>query len=145
MSYPCASSPTPLPTSQSSAPPEAALPGRLAIAVDSHGRVYLAAQYGVNNFITRSAYVVRLNASRSAIDFSTQIMGTPTSLALDPSGAAYIAGSAVDIHGVTTGFLAKVALAGTRGAYTVFPIGLSETVAVDANGNVVLFGGFAPE
>ena len=117
----------------------------LAIAVDSHGRVYLAAQYGVNNFITRSAYVVRLNASGSAIDFSTQIMGTPTSLALDPSGAAYIAGSAVDIHGVTTGFLAKVASDGTAGYYTVFPIGLSETVAVDANGNVVLFGGFAPE
>src|ERR1022692_2384670 len=116
----------------------------LAIAVDSHGRVYLAAQYGVNNFITRSAYVVRLNASGSAIDFSTQIMGTPTSLALDPSGAAYIAGSAVDIHGVTTGFLAKVASDGTAGYYTVFPIGLSETVAVDANGNVVLFGGFAP-
>ena len=116
----------------------------LAIAVDSHGRVYLAAQYGVNNFITRSAYVVRLNASGSAIDFSPQIMGTPTSLALDPSGAAYIAGSAVDIHGVTTGFLAKVASDGTAGYYTVFPIGLSETVAVDANGNVVLFGGFAP-
>ena len=116
----------------------------LAIAVDSHGRVYLAAQYGVNNFITRSAYVVRLNASGSAIDFSPQIMGTPTSLALDPSGAAYIAGSAVDIHGVTTGFLAKVASDGTAGYYTVFPIGLSETVAVDASGNVVLFGGFAP-
>src|ERR1039458_7629358 len=52
-----------------------------AIAADSQGRVYLAAQYAVNNFITRSAYVVRLNASGSAIDFTTQVMGTPTSLA----------------------------------------------------------------
>jgi uncharacterized protein (TIGR03437 family) len=71
-------------------------------------------------------------------------MGTPTSLALDPSGAAYIAGSAVDINGVTTGFLARVVSDGTAGYYTIFPNGLSETVAVDASGNVVLFGGFAP-
>jgi len=111
-----------------------------AIAADSQGRVYLAAQYAVNNFITRSAYVVRLNASGSAIDFTTHFMGTPTSIALDPSGAAYIAGSAVNTQGVTTGFLARVASDGTAGYYTVFPAGLSETVAVDANGNVALFG-----
>ena len=55
-----------------------------AIAVDPLGRVYLAAQYAINNFITRSAYVVRLNASGSAIDFTTQIMGTPTSIAPTP-------------------------------------------------------------
>ena len=115
-----------------------------AIAADSQGRAYLAAQYAVNNFITRSAYVVRLNASGSAIDFTVQIMGTPTSIALDPSGAAYIAGSSVDTHGGTTGFLARVASDGTAGYYRMFPTGLSETVAVDANGNVVLFGGFAP-
>jgi hypothetical protein len=29
-------------------------------------------------------------------------MGTPTSIALDPSGAAYIAGSAVNTQGVGT-------------------------------------------
>ena len=115
-----------------------------AIPTDSQGRVYLAAQYAVNNFITRSAYVVRLNASGSAIDFTTQIMGTPTSIALDPSGAAYIAGSAVNTQGVNTGFLARVASDGSAGYYTVFPAGLSQTVAVDANGNVVLFGGFSP-
>jgi uncharacterized protein (TIGR03437 family) len=110
-----------------------------AIVADSQGRVYLAAQYAVNNFITRSAYVVRLNALGSAMDFTTQIMGTPTSIALDPSGAAYIAGSAVNPQGATTGFLARVAADGTDGYYTVFPAGLSETVAVDGNGNVALF------
>jgi uncharacterized protein (TIGR03437 family) len=115
-----------------------------AIAADSQGRVYLAAQYAVNNFITTSAYVARLNSSGSAIDFTTQIMGTPISIALDPSGAAYIAGSAVNPQGAGIGFLARVASDGTAGYYTVFPAGLSETVAVDANGNVVLFGGFAP-
>ena len=110
-----------------------------AVAADSQGRVYLAAQHAVNNFITRSAYVVRLNASGSAIDFTTELMGTPTSVALDPSGAAFIAGSAVTPQGVTTGFLAKVMSDGAPGYYSVFPAGLSQTVAVDASGNVTLF------
>lgn len=111
-----------------------------AIAADSQGRVYLAAQYAVNNFITRSAYLVRLNTSGSAIDFTTPFLGTPISIALDPSGAAYIAGAAVDTHGATTGFLARFAADGTAGYYTVFPAGFSQTVAVDAKGNVALFG-----
>ena len=114
------------------------------IAADSQGRVSFAAQFATNNFPATSAYVVRLNASGSAIDFTTKIMGTPTSLALDPSGAAYIAGSTANPQGAGIGFLARVASDGTAGYYTVFPVGLSQTVAVDASGNVVLFGGFAP-
>lgn len=112
-----------------------------AIAADSQGRVYFAAQYAVNNFITRSAYVVRLNAAGSAIDFTTPFLGTPSSLALGASGAAYISGTAVSTQGATTGFLARVASDGAAGYYTVFPAGLSETVAVDGGGNVALFGG----
>ena len=112
--------------------------GPPAMAADSQGRVYLAAQYVVN-FITPSAYVVRLNASGSAIDFTTSILGAPISIALDPSGAAYIAGSAESTEGVLTSFLARVASDGTAGYYTVFPAGI-ETVAVDANGNVTVFG-----
>jgi uncharacterized protein (TIGR03437 family) len=111
-----------------------------ALATDSQGRVYFAAQSMVNNFITRTATVVRLNAAGSALEYTAQIMGTPTSIAIDPSGAAIIAGSAVNTRGVTTGFLAKVAPDGAAGFYSVFPAGLSETVAVDANGNIVLFG-----
>ena len=114
------------------------------IAADSQSRVYLAAQYAVNNYITRSAYVLRLNASGSAIDFTTQIMGTPTSIALDPTGASYIAGSAVNTQGVTTGFLARVASDGSAGYYSVLPAGMSQVVAADANGDVTLFGGFDP-
>ena len=110
------------------------------LAADSQGRVYVAAQFAINDFITRSASVIRFNAAGSAIDFTTQIMGTPTSITLDPSGAAYIAGSAVSTQGVTTGFLARLASDGSAGYYTVFPAGLSQTVAVDANGNVALFG-----
>jgi uncharacterized protein (TIGR03437 family) len=115
-----------------------------AIAADSQGRLYVAAQYAVNNFVTRSAYVIRVNTAGSAVDFSTAIQGTPISIALDSSGAAYVAGTAVNADGAGTGFLGKVAADGTPGYYTVLPVGLSETVAMDANGNVVLFGGFAP-
>jgi uncharacterized protein (TIGR03437 family) len=109
-----------------------------AMAADSQGRVYVAAQYAVN-FITPAAYVVRLNASGSAIDFTTSLLGTPSSMALDPSGAAYVTGSAVNTEGSLTSFLARVASDGTAGYYTVLPAG-SVTVAVDANGNVALFG-----
>jgi uncharacterized protein (TIGR03437 family) len=114
--------------------------GPPAMAADSQGRVYLAVQYAVNNFITPAAYVVRLNASGSAIDFTTSFVGTPISIALDPSGAAYIAGTSVNTEGAGDGFLAGFASDGTAGYYTVFPAALSGTVAVDANGNVALFG-----
>jgi len=113
--------------------------GPPALAADSQGRVYLAAQYAVN-YITPAASVVRLNASGSAIDFTTGIVGTPISIALDPSGAAYNAGTTINTQGVNVSFLAKVASDGTAGYYTVLPDGLGQTVAVDANGNVAVFG-----
>lgn len=111
-----------------------------AIAADSQGRVYFTAQYAVNNYITRSAYVVRISASGSAIDFTTSFMGTPTSIALDVSGDSYIAGTAVNIQGVTTGFLGSFTSGGNAGYYTVLPDGASQTVALDGGGNVALFG-----
>jgi uncharacterized protein (TIGR03437 family) len=113
--------------------------GPPAMAADSQGRVYLAVQYAIN-YITPAAYVVRLNASGSAIDFTTSIVGTPISIALDPSGAAYIAGTTINTQGSNVSFLAKIVSDGTAGYYTVFPAGLGLTVAVDANGNVALFG-----
>jgi uncharacterized protein (TIGR03437 family) len=113
------------------------------IAADSQGRLYVAAQYAIDNFITRLAHVVRVNAAGSAIDFTTRIEGTPSSIALNAQGDAYIAGSAVNPQGAGTGFLARVAADGSAGYYTVFPAGLSETVAVDGNGGVALLGGGA--
>ncbi len=111
-----------------------------ALAADSQGRVYFAAQSIVNNFVTRTANVIRLNAAGTAVDYTAQVMGTPASIAIDPSGSALIAGSAVSTQGVTMGFLAKVAPDGSSGFYSVFPAGLSNMVAVDSNGNVVVFG-----
>jgi uncharacterized protein (TIGR03437 family) len=114
------------------------------IAADAQGRVYFAAQNALTNGITRSASVLRLNPAGTAIDFTTQIAGTPTSIAFDRMGASYIAGSAVDSQGAGIGFLARVAPDGGPGYYTVFPAGLSQIVAVDASGNVAVFGGFDP-
>jgi uncharacterized protein (TIGR03437 family) len=114
-----------------------------AMAADAQGHLYVAAQ-STSNGITRSAGVVRVNSTGTAIDFTTQIMGTPSSIAVDQMGASYIAGSAINSQGTTIGFLARVAADGGAGYYSVFPAGMSQTVAVDASGNVALFGGFDP-
>lgn len=111
------------------------------LAADSQGRVYVGAQYIVNNFITETAYVVRINAAGTAIDYTAQVNGDPTSIAVDASGAAYVSGTETNPQGVNTGFLARLAPDGSAGYYSIFPNGRSQTVAVDAGGNVVLFGG----
>ena len=111
-----------------------------ALAADSQGRAYLAAQYITTNFITETADVVRLNAAGSGIDYTAQVMGTPTSLAVDQSGAAFVLGTETNAQGVNTAFLARVAPDGAPGFYTILPLSVSQTVAVDPNGNVVVFG-----
>jgi uncharacterized protein (TIGR03437 family) len=68
------------------------------------------------------------------------VMGVPTSIAVDQSGAAFVAGTETNAQGVNTGFLAQVAPDGSAGFYSILPLGLSQTVALDANGNVVVFG-----
>jgi uncharacterized protein (TIGR03437 family) len=110
------------------------------LAADSQGRAYVAAQYITNNFITQTADVVRLNAAGSGVDYTTQMMGIPSSIAVDPSGAAFVAGTETNAQGVNTGFLGRVAPDGSSGFYSILPLGLSQTIAIDANGNVVVFG-----
>jgi hypothetical protein len=110
------------------------------LAADSQSRAYVTAQEATNDFVTQTAYVVRLNSAGAAIDYTAQVMGIPTSIAVDHSGAAFLAGTETNTQGVNTGFLARVAPDGSAGYYSIFPIGRSQTVAVDANSNVVLFG-----
>ena len=110
------------------------------LAADSEGRAYVATQYITNNFITQTADVVRLNAAGTGVEYTTQMMGTPTSIAVDQSGAAFVAGTETNTQGVNTGFLGRVAPDGSSGFYTILPLDHSQTVAIDANGNVVVFG-----
>ena len=110
------------------------------LAADSQGRAYVAAQYITNNFITQTADVVRLNAAGSGVDYTAQMMGIPTSIAVDASGAAFVVGTETNAQGVNTGFLGRVAPDGSSGFYSILPLGLSQTVAIDGNGNVVVFG-----
>jgi len=110
----------------------------IVIAADSQGRVYFAAALDV---VKNLGNVGRINASGTAIDFTTQITAMqPGSIAVDPSGAAYVAGAAQNAQATTIGFLAKVGSDGSAGYYTALAAGLSDTVAVDAKGNVALFG-----
>lgn len=109
-----------------------------AIAADSQGRVYFTAPYSVSNAVT-SSNVARLNAAGSATDFVTAFTGSATSIAVAASGAAYVAGTSEN-QGGSVGFLASFAPDGSAGYYTVLPVDLSQTVAVDGNGNVTLLG-----
>ena len=110
------------------------------LAADSQDRAYVAALYTTNNFTTQTADVVRLNAAGSGVDYTTQMSGIPTSIAVDQSGAAFVVGTETDAQGANTGFLGRVAPDGSSGFYSILPVGLSQTVALDANGNVVVFG-----
>jgi uncharacterized protein (TIGR03437 family) len=110
------------------------------LAVDSQGRLYVTAQYTTNNFITQTADVVRVNAAGSAIDYTAQVMGIPSSIAIDGSGTAYVAGTETNAQGVNTGFVAQVKPDGSAGFYSIFPLGMSQTVAVDGNRGLVLLG-----
>lgn len=105
------------------------------LAADSQGRAYLATEYDYNS---NTFDVVRLNAAGSAVDYTTQLTGEPTSIAADGSGAAFVEGFEENNE---ASFLAQVAPNGFAGFYTTLPQGTGGNVAVDANGNVVLFGG----
>lgn len=105
------------------------------LAVDSQGRTYVAAatSYTSPNFMTT---VVRFNAAGSAIDYSAQVVGTPTAIAADGSGGVVLAG----ISG-TAGFVAQVNADGSAGYYTAlaqdtYPLAL----ALDASRSAVVYG-----
>jgi uncharacterized protein (TIGR03437 family) len=110
------------------------------LTVDSQGRPYVTAQHTTNNFITQTADVVRVNTAGGAIDYTAQVMGIPSSIAVDATGAAYVAGTETNAQGVNTGFLAQVKPDGSTGFYSLFPLGVSQTVAVDGNRGLVLLG-----
>jgi hypothetical protein len=101
------------------------------LAADSQGRAYMAVVSNSNG----GAKVVRLNAAGSAVDYTAELAGTPTSIAVDATGAAFVAGN------TTAGqFLARFAPDGSAGFYTILaPDTNTPVVALDANGDVVVF------
>jgi uncharacterized protein (TIGR03437 family) len=109
--------------------------GSPVLAADNQSRAYLAAPYDLTNV---ALAVVRLNAAGSAVDYTALAAGTPTSIAVDQSGAAFVAG----YTGSATGFLARLAPDGSAGFQTSLPGDSNPAaVALDSNGNAVVFGG----
>lgn len=102
--------------------PNGALP---TLAADASGRVYVA---GLGTFF-------RIAANGASIDYQQPLKGLMTSIAVDTSGAAFVAGG-----WITDGVLARFAPDGTLGFYTTFPDSqVTPAVALDASGNAVVF------
>lgn len=142
------------------------------IAVDSAGEVFVTGTTGSYNFPTTSAgqasyagdgdaFVVKLTAAGTGVIYSTYLGGgaadTGTSIAIDASGDAYIAGKTASPDFPTTvgafqtvyggagdGFITKLNPAGTTLLYSSFVGGSSadavQAVGVDAAGNAYLTG-----
>lgn len=106
------------------------------MAADSQGRTYVA---GVRDSTTDDGGVVRLNAAGTAVDYTAPVSGTPSAIAVDETGAAYVAGSVRAQSGgenYLVGFLARLAPDGSAGYYSAGPLGsLGVAVAVDLSGN----------
>ena len=149
-----------------------------SIAVDSAGNLYVAGSTTSNDFPTtqnalqttlgsaQNGFLTKLNPSLSALVYSTYLGQTssvnvavgPHSVAVDPSGNAYVTGYADSGFPTTSGavqpncptnqfcaFLAKLNLAGSALTYSTFlapPGGGSQgfTVAVDGSQNAYVGG-----
>jgi sugar lactone lactonase YvrE len=102
--------------------PNGALP---TLAADASGRVYVA---GLGTFF-------RIAANGASIEYQQPLVGLMNSIAVDASGAAFVAGGYV-----TDGILARFAPDGTPGFNTKFPdSAIMPTVALDLSGNAVVF------
>ena len=82
---------------------------------------------------------MRLNAAGSAVDYTAEVTGTPTAIAVDRSGAAFVAGTTGQNSGI--GFLTRVAPDGSSGFSVILPQDTQPAaVAVNACGDAVVLG-----
>ena len=143
------------------------------IAVDSVGNAYVTGNTGSANFPTTAgtfdaslggdadAFVTKLNASGTALVYSTYIGGSGSDgargIAIDSSGSAYITGQTTSSDfpttpgalstvkgGVTTSFVTKLSPDGSSLAYSTYLGGnyyeLPGAIAVDASGSAYVTG-----
>jgi hypothetical protein len=142
------------------------------IAVDSSSNVYVVGNTASTNFPTTTPYqasnaggttdvfVTKLNATGSAIIYSTYLGGSAldaaTGLAIDSSGNAYIGGSTASTNfptasaidssesGTSDAFITKLNAAGSALVYSTYLGGtVGETIralTVDSSGNVYVAG-----
>jgi uncharacterized protein (TIGR03437 family) len=104
--------------------PNGALP---TAAADLGGRVYVG---GLGTGI------VRIAANGASIDYTSPLLvGLVSSIAVDASGAAFVAGG-----WIADGFIARYAPDGTPGFYTLIPDSqVNPTVVLDPSGNPVVY------
>lgn len=98
------------------------------LAADSQGRVYVA---GAHDAASGTGGVVRLNAAGTAVDYTAPVTGIPGAIAVDGTGAAFVAGG---------NFIARLAPDGSAGFYTTWApaYGGEVWVAVDTSGNAAV-------
>jgi uncharacterized protein (TIGR03437 family) len=112
------------------------------LAVDAQGRAYVAGESDASNAV---GAVIRLKADGSGIDYTAKVAGYPTAIAVDASGGAFVAGSPAS-YGVSNTFLARLAPDGSAGFYSTLPAAIyGIVVAVDPQGNAVIYSGTGNE
>jgi len=142
----------------------------VGIAIDSSGAAYVTGQTSGTDFPTTTGawqkasaggggFVAKLASAGNALVYSTYIgAATPSSIAVDSSGNAYVAGSATSsfvttpgalrsvsgVPGGSTGFVLKLNSTGSAPVYSTFLGGSAgddaTSIAVDANGNAYIGG-----
>lgn len=106
------------------------------LAADSKGRAYVAGTYDLG---VPAADVVRLKADGSGVDYTAQVKGDVSAIAIDGSGAAYVAGM---LPSGAFGFalVARIAPDGSAGFYSkLVPVLSAPQLAVDPSGNTALY------
>jgi uncharacterized protein (TIGR03437 family) len=105
------------------------------LKADSQGRAYVAGTIGS---ISRTGAIVRVKADGSGIDYTAQISGFPSTIAVDASGGAYAAGSTA----ANTSFLTHLLPDGSPGFTSSLPRANSGIqVGVDPQGSAVVYSG----
>jgi hypothetical protein len=126
----------------------------LGIAVDASGNAYVTGETTSTNFPTttgafqtsiggsQNAFVTKLNASGTALFYSTYLGGNGTDagngIAEDGSGSVYIIGVTTSTNFPTTSGAFQTSLNGSQNAFVAkFVIGTLSTI-VDSSGNLVI-------